>query len=102
MALWFPCPYFTPKKVSFIAQRSVGSFDLYVCDARKQNKPTWTNTPPEWSSTSAYSSTSLPALPRCPSFRLPSGDGTNNLLSVPHQKMKKRNRRHPTHSPSSL
>src|ERR1019366_1770052 len=24
MALWFPCPYFTPKKVSFIAQRSVG------------------------------------------------------------------------------
>src|ERR1019366_5814436 len=23
MALWFPCPYFTPKKVSFIAQRSV-------------------------------------------------------------------------------
>src|ERR1019366_3727532 len=31
MALWFPCPYFTPKKVSFIAQRSVRGFRNTAC-----------------------------------------------------------------------
>jgi hypothetical protein len=32
MALWFPCPYFTPKKVSFIAQRSVKGIERKIVE----------------------------------------------------------------------
>ncbi len=79
---------------------SLESFDLNNCDARKQNKPTWTNTPPERSSRSAYSSTSLPAMPSCPSLSLSSRYVTNNLRAVPLYSRMMRDRRHPTASSS--
>src|SRR5450631_2201599 len=81
---------------------SFESFDLNNCDARKQNKPTRTNTLPEWSSSSAFSSTSLPAVPRCPSFSLRSRHVTKNLRALPLYGMKMIDRRHPTTSRPSL